>query len=86
MLLIGLTLKPNFLLPIDKAEKWYGISGDTAQRGLSQLADVGLLESTYTTKSTPSSTANGFTREYRHTLPAPFIARKTQKPHLRIAS
>jgi hypothetical protein len=85
MLLIGLTLQPNFLLPVEKAEKWYGISGDTAQRGLSELHNHGVLESSYTTKPTPSATANGFTREYRHTLKAPFN-KTARKSRLRIAS
>lgn len=86
MLLVGLSLTPPFLLPVDKAPKWYGISGDTAQRGLSELSQHGLLESTYQTKKTPAATANGWTREYRHTLRAPFNARTGRRQRLREVS
>lgn len=43
LLLIALASQPGFILPIEKAPKWYSISADTAQRGLSELHERGLL-------------------------------------------
>lgn len=43
MLLIASSLKPGFSLPLEQAPKWYGISPDTAGRGLKELDDKGLL-------------------------------------------
>ncbi len=37
VLLIAHSLRPGFALPVEKAPEWYGISADTAQRGLAEL-------------------------------------------------
>ncbi len=71
VLLIGLSLSPNFVLPIEKAKPWYGISADTAQRGITELDRRGLVKRRRTLKKAPLS-PKGFTQEYRHTLQSPF--------------
>lgn len=71
MLLVGSTLKPPFLLPVDKVPGWYGLSTETAQRGLAELRDLGVLIESIELKYTPL-TATMTTREYRYTLAAPF--------------
>lgn len=43
MLLIALERPDNFTLPQNKALPWYGVSEDTAYRGIRELRDVGLL-------------------------------------------
>jgi hypothetical protein len=44
MLLIALSLDDGFYLPFPKAEEWYSISRNTAQRGMSDLVGHGLIE------------------------------------------
>lgn len=43
MLLVALHEKPRFTLPTEHMPTWYGWSADTAERGLHELADRGLL-------------------------------------------
>jgi hypothetical protein len=71
MLLIGLSLKSGFILPVRQAEDWYGLSSDTAQRGLEELRSLDAMDSYYHLKPT-SLTPEGFTREYHHTMLPPF--------------
>lgn len=71
MLLIGLSLPPGFVLPVEKANPWYGISGDTAQRGLAELARRGVVERTRIPKKAPLA-PQGFTFDHHHTLQPPF--------------
>jgi hypothetical protein len=42
-LLIALSLRPPFVLPSDRASKWYGLSADSLERGLRELHEAGLL-------------------------------------------
>lgn len=44
MLLIALSLNDGFYLPSERANEWYGISADSAERGLRELRRAGLLE------------------------------------------
>lgn len=44
ILLIALSLNDGFILPVEKAPQWYGISADTATRGLLELRDAELLD------------------------------------------
>jgi hypothetical protein len=44
MLLVALSLPNDFYLPLNKADAWYGISADSAGRGLRELADCNLIE------------------------------------------
>lgn len=72
VLLIGSSLAPGFLLPTtEKAQRWYGISGDTVGRGLTELLGLKLLERASVLKDTPLEDSVQ-TREYRYTLAAPF--------------
>lgn len=71
VLLIGSSLAPGFVLPTEKAERWYGISGDTVGRGLDELRKLHLLERHSVLKDTPLEDSVQ-TREYRYTLAAPF--------------
>lgn len=49
MLLVSLSLKANFVLPAEKVHDWYGISGDTADRGLRELQKLDLLSRRFRT-------------------------------------
>lgn len=71
VLLIGSSLAPGFALPPEKAQRWYGISGDTLDRGLRELRNVGLLTRASTLKHTPLEDSIQ-TREFHHTLASPF--------------
>lgn len=71
VLLIGLSLGDRFRLPHEEAPKWYGISPDTAARGLRGLEAHGLLSVEQRRKPAPLTTV-GFTTEYRYTLQPPF--------------
>lgn len=53
MLLIGSSLKPGFILPGERVPEWYGISESSAQRGLQELREVGLLNRSISYKPTP---------------------------------
>ncbi|MEO8291183.1 MAG: hypothetical protein ABI649_09355 [Gaiellaceae bacterium] len=71
VLLIGLSLLDDFVLPETKAPTWYGISPDTAGRGLRSLREQGLL--TVRRLKKPSEAAPlGFTVEHHYTLQPPF--------------
>ncbi len=71
MLLISLSLGDGFWLPIENVPNWYGVSADTAQRGLSGLRDRDLLSVDIRVKAAPLS-ATGATTEHRYTLNTPF--------------
>jgi hypothetical protein len=43
-LLIAMSLTPPFILPLSQVKKWYGISPETASKGLAELSDAGLLK------------------------------------------
>lgn len=71
MLLVGSTLKPGFVLPGERVPEWYGISESTAQRGLQELREVGLLNRSTSYKPTPLEKVP-FTEEHHYTLVPPF--------------
>ena len=71
MLLVALSLKPPFILPAEKAPDWYGISADTAQRGLASLVQHDVLKVTRTYKSAPLA-PKGFTYDSHYTLQGAF--------------
>ncbi len=75
LLLIALGLTDAFPLPADRARDWYGISPDTVQRGLAELADHGLLNVDERFKKAALS-ETGWTTEYRYTLQPPFGPRR----------
>jgi hypothetical protein len=71
MLLVASTLRTGFVLPTEKAPAWYGISTESAERGLRALRQAGLLDRRRFTKRAPLS-PNGFTQEWHYTLAPPF--------------
>ena len=71
MLLVALSLSDNFRLPTEDVPSWYGISADTASRGLRGLIDHGLLEMRKNYKVAPLSPV-GYTAENLYTLQKPF--------------
>jgi hypothetical protein len=71
MLLIALSLRDGFFLPFEKAAEWYGISADTASRGMAGLKRRELITSKKIFKVAPLS-ALGYTVEQRYTLLQPF--------------
>jgi hypothetical protein len=81
MLLISSTLKPGFILPTERVPEWYGVSTETAQRGLKELRDVGLISRSTSYKETPLE-AIAYTQEHRYTLAPPFG--RTQKRRLTV--
>jgi len=71
MLLVSSTLKPGFVLPTEKARDWYGVSTESAERGLRALRESGLLERVTSVKEAPLS-PTGKTQEYHYTLKRPY--------------
>jgi hypothetical protein len=79
VLLIARSLGDEFRLPYQESPRWYGISADSAARGLNGLRSHGLLVMTKTFKKAPLSPV-GYTAEHRYTLQVPFgpIGRKSR--------
>lgn len=75
VLLIALSLRSSFVLPLDHAARWYGISRDSVRRGLRDLNEAGILVSRSRVKRAPRS-PTGATEERRHTLQAAFASRE----------
>ena len=71
VLLIALSLGPDFWLPHERGARWYGVSRDTVSRGLATLLRLGLLEVRHERKKAPLS-PQGFTDERRYALRPPF--------------
>lgn len=71
MLLIASSLKPGFVLPEEQVPRWYGISSDTAARGLRELADKDLLFVERRRRDAPLSPVN-YVIEHAYTLQSPF--------------
>lgn len=70
-LLIAMSLRAGFVLPEEKAKPWYGLSGDTIQRGLAQLVKLKILQREKTFKTAPLAPL-GYTEEYRYAPRPPF--------------
>ncbi|MEI6623892.1 MAG: hypothetical protein WCP28_18525 [Actinomycetes bacterium] len=77
VLLIALSLRPRFELPIDWGAKWYGVSADSLGAGLSGLRGRGLLHVDTTFKEAPL-TAPGYTEVRHYRLLEPFDRRKRE--------
>jgi hypothetical protein len=71
LLLIARSQTDNFTLPLERFDEWYGISADTAARGLHGLECHGLLTIKKNVKKAPLS-ATGFTEENVYGLSQPF--------------
>lgn len=75
MLLIALSLPAGFVLPTERAPAWYGISADSADRGLRELDNAALLRRDMKVKKAPQAPL-GIAQEYHHTLRPPFTQRR----------
>ena len=75
MLMIALSLDDEFFLPIEKVPDWYGISADTANRGLLDLQNAGLLDVEKRTKKAPLA-PEGIAQDFHYTLQPPFGPRR----------
>jgi hypothetical protein len=71
MLMIALSLKPDFALPIDQVKAWYGVSPNSAQRGLNELREKGILTHREARRDSWDG-PGGYVLENRYTLLAPF--------------
>ncbi len=67
MLLIGLSLEPGFVLPVERVPDWYGVSTGSAQRGLAELERRKTLQRRRTKKTAPLAPL-GFTTDSHFTL------------------
>lgn len=75
MLLVSLSLPAGFVLPTRRVPGWYGISVDSADRGLRELDQAGLLRREIKVKKAPQAPL-GIAQEYHHTLLSPFTQRR----------
>jgi hypothetical protein len=82
MLMIALSLRSPFILPTTRVREWYGVSADSAERGLQELRDKGLLDRKLTVKPAPLAPLS-ITQEYRYTIRPPFH-RRTSKGRLTV--
>ena len=73
LLLVSLSLDRTggFTLPAERAKDWYGVSEDTAERGLNKLREVGLIDRHPELKKAPLL-SEGYVRIYRYALKTPF--------------
>lgn len=71
VLLIALSLRTEFYLPVEKAKEWYGISRDTAETGLRELRKKGLLAVDVKYVPAPLSPL-GYTERRLYRLAPPF--------------
>lgn len=71
LLLVALSLPDGFYLPSERADAWYGISADSAERGLRELRKASLLEADRQwLKNQRSDT--GWTEHWTYTLSGAF--------------
>ncbi len=73
-LLIALSLPLTFTLPSERAPAWYGISADTAERGLHELIDRGALSRALRVRKAPFAPA-GKTRVAEYSRLGTFASR-----------
>jgi hypothetical protein len=78
VLLIALSLSDDFILPVDHASAWYGLSADTLNRGLLILRKRRLLTLRRQQRAAPFA-PEGYTWEHRYTLAQPFGPRGRPK-------
>jgi len=78
MLLIALSLQSGFYLPREKAPAWYGVSPDTAERGLGELNRCELLSREEHIEAAPLI-AQGWRMEYRYYLNPQFTHREAKR-------
>ena len=76
VLLIALSLDDDFILPLDQAPQWYGISRDSVKHGLATLRLLGLLEAHSERKVAPLSPL-GHTLQRRYRVRPPLRAARS---------
>lgn len=78
MLMISLSLKPDFALPIEQVPNWYGVSANSAQRGLNELRDHGILKDRKERRDSWNG-PDGYVLENRYTLQGSFAVIVSEK-------
>jgi hypothetical protein len=73
MLLIALSSKPGFTLPLERTRDWYGISRSSAQRGLAELQDRGIITFAQNWRFDPSN-PRLYSEERSYQLLGPYSA------------
>lgn len=71
MLLVALSLPDEFRLPYEFARDWYGVSPDSAEEGLRELRNAGLLDVEQNWVPAPRS-ETGWTAQLLYTLNGSF--------------
>lgn len=84
MLFVALSRPGTFYLPYHRAVEWYGLSADTARRGLHELEDCGLIHRDVRYKLAPL-TVQGWAPDHRYTLRPPFGAASTKPEAVEVA-
>jgi hypothetical protein len=74
VLLIGMSLGRNFILPQSHVRQWYGISAATLSKGITGLRRHDLIAVTRTPEPAPLA-PDGFRYVYRYTVQKPFHRR-----------
>ena len=74
VLLIGMTLRPGFILPQSHVKEWYGISPTTLSKGINGLRKADLLAVKRDTEIAPLA-PQGFRFVYHYTVLKPFDRR-----------
>jgi hypothetical protein len=69
VLLISLSLEDDFVLPLDHAPRWYGLSRDSVKTGLKTLRLLGLLDARSQRKPAPLSPLGYTTQRYYRVRP-----------------
>jgi hypothetical protein len=70
-LLVCLSRKPEFELPLRQSAVWFGLSQDTLSIGLGELEGLGLLSMRQVSKKAPGL-RHGYTITHRYALTGPF--------------
>jgi hypothetical protein len=84
ILLVALSLADDFILPVERVPDWYGLSTDTATRGISGLLHKGLLVYRQVEKKAPLAPA-GYSVERHYRLRSPFrLARDVEAAPTRL--
>jgi hypothetical protein len=78
MLLIGLDQLDGFTLPFNQVQQWYGVSENTARRGLRGLEERGLLVST-STYLPASKSPTGWAESIQYTMTGQFSRKAIRK-------
>lgn len=81
VLLIGMTLRPGFILPQSHVQEWYGISAATLSKGIQALRKADLLAVKRDIEVAPLA-PKGFRHVYHYTILKPFDRRPSGRKKL----